>query len=125
MVRLESKARQRQPITIHTPRGIGHIVTDPDTKEVLHRLELRKDERHGGQSGTMCWYILNYVDSVEVSFCLLHYEALYDGLSSTPSHEGVNSILLDTHFRELKDSSESTDTWKHFVLQVVSLIVIP
>ena len=99
--------------------GIGYILRDPDTKEILHRLEVRRDDRHGGKSGTMCWSIQNHVNHIEISFCIVYHEAFYDGLSSTPSHEGVNNIVLNTHFRELKEGSNSTDTWKHIAVQVL------
>ena len=105
-------------MTTRTPPGLGFILSDPNTKEVLHRIELRREERHGGRNGSLCWSVQNHVDRVEASFCALSYEALYDGLNNEPSEDGMHSMLINTHFRDMSDGGDSTNTWKHVAVLV-------
>lgn len=101
--------------------GMGFILSHPDTKEVLHRIELRWEERHGGKNGSLCWSVQNHVDRVEASFCALFHQALYNGLDNVPSDDGTSSMLINTHFRYMNDGSYSTDPWNHVVSLVVDL----
>jgi hypothetical protein len=118
--RLVSNYCKRRSISSRVSPGIGFILRDPDTGEVRHRLEIRRDNRHGGKFGTMCWNIQNHEINVEVSFCVLYHEAYYDGVTGTPYQEGVNSVLLNAHFRDMKENSDSAGKWQHITMQIHS-----
>ena len=118
LVRLNANSRRRRSMTTRNSPGIGFILLHPDTKEVLHRIEMRREERHGGKNGTLCWNVQNHAARVEASFCALFHQALYNGLSNEPSDDGTSSMLISTHFRDMTDGSNSTAPWHH----VVSLV---
>jgi hypothetical protein len=115
LVRLNSNSRRRRAMTTRNSPGVGFILFHPGTKEVRHRIEIRREERHGGKNGSLCWNVQNHVDSVEASFCSFFYRALYNGLSNEPSDDGKHSMMISTHFRRTSDSSDSTTPWHHIV----------
>lgn len=103
-------------MTTHASPGLGLILTKPTTNEVLHRIELFVEKRHGGRNGTMCLKVENHVDRVEASFCALFHEALYNGLSKEPSDDGLKNLLINTYFRDMDD--QSTTAWKYVAVLV-------
>lgn len=111
-------------MTTRTSNGMGFVLSHPKTKDILHRIELRREERHGGKNGSLCWNVQNHVDSVEASFCALSHQALYNGLNNEPSLDGSDSMLINTHFRSMKDGSYSPNEWKHVAALVTGLSVL-
>ena len=96
LARINSLSRRRRSMTTHTFPGIAFIISHPDTNETLHRFELRREDRHGGKNGSVCWNVQNHVDGVEASFCPLFHKTLYNG-DSEASIDGTTRMLVNTH----------------------------
>ena len=113
VVRFNSNSRRRRSMATRVSHGLAFILSHPDTKEILHRIELTHEPRHGGKEGSMCWNVQNNVDRVEASFCPFFHNALYNGLDGKPSDNGSHSMLINTHYRIMNDDSDLSDTWNH------------
>ncbi|XP_062511939.1 uncharacterized protein LOC134187797 [Corticium candelabrum] len=115
IVKIGSDRRRRRSMNVRSNPGTAFIVSDPVTKEVLHRVELRRDDRHGGRNGSLCWRVENHVWGVEASFCSLSYETLYNGIGNATGEDGKSTMMLNVHYRLLTKSMRSgaENEWKH------------
>ena len=123
IVKIGSDRRRRRSMNVRSNPGTAFIVSDPVTKEVLHRVELRRDDRHGGRNGSLCWRVENHVWGVEASFCSLSYETLYNGIGNATGEDGKSTMMLNVHYRLLTKSMRSgaENEWKHGTFLVSSI----